>query len=70
MCGYTHVDRVNERRPQSSLNYSYFFGCAESLLLLSLAAVSRRSSLGATCVGFSLWWLLLLRSTGSRRGLQ
>ena len=33
---------------------------------LSLVAVSRGYS-SLWCVGFSLWWLLLLRSTGSRR---
>ena len=33
---------------------------------LSLVAASRDYSL-LRCAGFSLWWLLLLRSTGSRR---
>ena len=33
---------------------------------LSLVAVSRGYS-SLRCMGFSLWWLLLLRSTGSRR---
>ena len=32
---------------------------------LSLVAVSRGYTL-LRCMGFSLWWLLLLRSTGSR----
>ena len=33
---------------------------------LSLVAASRGYSL-LWCAGFSLWWLLLLQSTGSRR---
>ena len=46
-----------------------YFGCVGSLLAhvgFSLVAVSRGYSL-LRCAGFSLWWLLLLRSTGSRR---
>ena len=42
----------------------FFFGCVRSLLL-------REGFRQLLCVGFSLWWLLLLRSTGSRaHGLQ
>ena len=52
------------------LIYLFLFGCVGSSLLraseLSLAAASGGdSSLWST--GFSLRWLLLLRSTGSRR---
>ena len=45
-----------------------FFGCIGSSLLrrLSLVAVSGGYSL-LQCTGFSLQWLLLLQSTGSRR---
>ena len=46
----------------------YLFGCVGSLLLRLgfplVVASGGYSSL--RCVGFSLWWLLLLRSTGSR----
>ena len=51
------------------LFYLFIFGCVGSLLLrvgFSLVAVSRGYSL-FRCVGFSLRWLLLLQSTGSRR---
>ena len=52
-------------------NYSCFFkifGCVGSSLLrgLSLVAVSGGYS-SLQCEGFSLRWLLLVRSTGSRR---
>ena len=50
------------------LFYLFIFGCVGSLLLcagLSLVAMSRGYSL-LWCTGFSLRWLLLLRSTGSR----
>ena len=50
--------------------YLYFiFGCIGSSLLctgFSLAAASGGYS-SLRCAGFSLRWLLLLRSTGSRR---
>ena len=47
------------------LFWVFFAVCGLSLV----AASSGYSSLW--CTGFSLWWLLLLRSTGSRRhGLQ
>ena len=47
--------------------FIYLFGCVGSLLLrrLSLVAVSRGYS-SLRWAGFSLQWLLLLRSTGSR----
>ena len=47
----------------------FIFGCVGSLLLrvgFSLVAVSRGYS-SLLCAGFSLRWLLLLWSTGSRR---
>ena len=48
--------------------YLFIFGCAGSLLLcahwLSLVATSG-ATLWLQCSGFSLWWLLLLQSTGS-----
>ena len=50
--------------------YLFIFGCVGSSLLctgfLHLVAASGGYSL-LQCTGFSLWWLLLLRSTGSRR---
>ena len=49
--------------------FFFFFGCVGSSLLrigLSLVAASRGYS-SMWCTGFSLWWLLLLQSTGSRR---
>ena len=48
--------------------YLFIFGCLGSSLLcsLSLVVVSRGYS-SLWRVGFSLWWLLLLRSKGSRR---
>ena len=47
--------------------FIFIFGCVGSLLLhgLSLVTVSRGYS-SLRCVGFSLRWLLLLQSTGSR----
>ena len=51
------------------LIYLFVFGCVGSLLLhagFSLVAVSGSYS-SMRCTGFSSWWLLLLRSTGSRR---
>ena len=53
-------------------NFVYFiyfiFGCIGSSLLhvgFSLVAASRGYS-SLQCTGFSFWWLLLFRSTGSR----
>ena len=48
--------------------FFFFFGCIESLLLhgFSLVVASRDYS-SLPCTGFSLRWLLLLWSTGSRR---
>ena len=46
----------------------FIFGCVGSSLLnagFSLVATSGGYS-SLRCVGLSLWWLLLLRSTGSR----
>ena len=51
------------------INYLFIFGHIGSLLLvcgLSLVAASGGYS-SLQCVGFSLRWLLLLRSRGSRR---
>ena len=49
------------------LFYIYFWLCWVFVAVrgLSLVAVSRGYS-SLQCAGFSLWWLLLLRSTGSR----
>ena len=45
--------------------YLFIFGCAGSLLLCGL--FSRCGEWGLlSSVGFSLWWLLLLHSMGSR----
>ena len=51
--------------------FIYFWLCWVSVAArgLSLVVVSGGYS-SLWCVGFSLWWLLLLRSTGSRHGLQ
>ena len=52
--------------------YLFIFGCIGSSLLhagFSLVAASGGYS-SLRCTGFSLRRLLLLRSTGSRRGLQ
>ena len=48
--------------------FVYFWLCRVFVAArgLSLVAVSGGSS-SLRCAGFSLWWLLLLRSTGSRR---
>ena len=49
--------------------YLFIFGCVGSSLLrtgFSLVAVSGGYS-SLRCAGFSLWWLLLLCSRGSRR---
>ena len=46
----------------------YFFGCIRSLLLRGLSLVAASGGYSSLwCVGFSLRWLLLLWSTGSRR---
>ena len=34
--------------------------------VLRLSLVAERSCFSLSCAGFSLWWLLLLQSTGSR----
>ena len=50
----------------------FIFGCIGSSLAvhgLSLVVVSG-GYYSLQCAGFSLWWLLLLQSMGSRRGLQ
>ena len=54
-------------RATASFIYIFIFGCVGSSLLrgLFLVAVSRGYS-SLQCAGFSLQWLLLLRSTGSR----
>ena len=44
--------------------YLFIFGCVGSSLLHAGFLWGLRSSL--RCAGFSLWWLLLLQSTGSR----
>ena len=51
----------------SPLIYLFIYGCVGSLLRgLSLVAVSGGYA-SLRCAGFSLQWLLLLRSTSSRR---
>ena len=53
----------------SFLNLFFIYFCLRWVFVaargLSLAAESGGSSL-LRCAGFSLWWLLLLQSTGSR----
>ena len=45
-----------------------FFGCVGSSLRRGLSLVEARGGcFSLRCAGFSLWWLLLLQSTGSRR---
>ena len=48
--------------------YLFIFGCAgSSLLLLELSLVAESGGYPwLRCAGFSLRWLLLLQSTGSR----
>ena len=46
--------------------YLFIFGCVGSLLLCAGFLQLRRAGATLRCVGFSLRWLLLLRSTGSR----
>ena len=48
--------------------YLFIFGCVGSSLLCAGFLQLRRvgATLSLWCTGFSLWWLLLLRSTGSR----
>ena len=51
--------------------YVFIFGCTMPLLLFALSLVGANGGCPWGCSGFSLWWLLLLRNTGSRaRGLQ
>ena len=48
--------------------YLFIFGCVGSSLLRGLSLVVESEGYSSLrCVGFSLRWLLLLRSTGSRR---
>ena len=47
--------------------YLFIFGCTGSSLLRARAFSSCRDYSLLRCAGISLWWLLLLRSTGSRR---
>ena len=59
-CGFLHIFFLE-------IICVFNFGCAGSSLLRVCSLVSRSRgypSLG--CTGFSLWWLLLVRSTGSR----
>ena len=46
--------------------YVFIFGCAGSLLLLRLVSRGEHGLALLQCAGFSLWWLLLLQSMGSR----
>ena len=46
--------------------YSFIFGCAGSWLLCGLFSSCRELGLLFSFSGFSLWWLLLLRSPGSK----
>ena len=48
--------------------YVFIFGCAGSLMLLGLFSSRGKwdYSLVAVCMDFSLWWLLLLWSSGFR----
>ena len=47
--------------------YLYIFGCVGSLLLCTaFSSCGEGGYSSLRCVGFSLQWLLLLRSTGSR----
>ena len=48
------------------LFYLFIFCCAESSLLHGLSPVAVNRTTLPLCRGFSLWWLLLLQSTGSR----
>ena len=47
--------------------FCLFFGCARSSVLCGLFSSCwwARATLWLWCQGFSLWWLLLLRSSGS-----
>ena len=52
----------------SVFKINFIFGCAGSLLLFTSFLWLQRAGtpLRLQCTGFSLWWLLLLRSAGSR----
>ena len=50
----------------SFVSFKNMFIYAGSLLLLKLLSNCREWGLLQLCTGFSLWWLLLLQSTGSR----
>ena len=43
----------------------FIFGCAGSLLLGGLLSSCREPGAESQCMDFSLWWPLLLKSTGS-----
>ena len=55
--------------PLINFIYLFIYGCIRSLLLCAGFLQLRRagSTLALPRTGFSLWWLLLLWSTGSRR---
>ena len=61
------VWKIFQNTTSSFLFFKKIFGCVGSVAArgLSLVAASRGYSL-LRCTGSSLWWLLLLRSTGSR----
>ena len=61
------VGDANVRAFYLFIFYLFIFGCVGSSLLRAgpLVAVSGGCS-SLRCAGFSLWWLLLLQSTGSR----
>ena len=50
--------------------YFFIFGYAGSSLLHRLSLVVENRSYSLAASGFSLWWLLLLQSTGSRTWVQ
>ena len=70
---YTHFGDRNDRTCFLNvlfiLFYLFIFGCVGSLLLRTsfLLVVASRGRSSLRCAGFSLQWLLLLRSTDSRR---
>ena len=48
--------------------FIYFWLCWVFVAARGLSLVAARGGYSSLrCTGFSLWWLLLLRSTGSRR---
>lgn len=71
-CGSGTLQSYNLKNRKGILWIFFFFGCARSLLLCGLCSGCERGLLSlANAVGLSLWWLLLLRSTGFRaRGLS